>query len=293
MSSGELSDIGEDSVFVIPVGPNCRPEFVADTIESVQYFAPLARVIVVDDSRRGLGTDLAERYRVTTIEASAHGVYGSLYLNLSDGFREALKSPFRVLVRLDTDALVSGEDFEEKAIRCFDADPQLGSLGSFRIGYNRIGIRNREWAKRRILLFFALHGWRRPRVALSIVGLLRRAREHGYKLGDSIIGGAAVYRYEAVSALHESGLLGRADLASMGLQEDHIFGLGLLSIGYHLGEFGDKFDDLPMGVDWRTLPASPKELMELGKSLVHSTKGFEAMSEEEIRGEFRSARRRH
>ena len=104
------------------------------------------------------------------------------------------------------------------------------------------------------------------------------------------MGGAAVYRYESIVGLSRTHLLGRADLASIGLQEDHIFGLSLLAIGYHLGEFGDKFDDLPMGVDWRTLPASPKELIELGKSIIHSTKGFESMDEEAIRREFRAAR---
>jgi len=107
------------------------------------------------------------------------------------------------------------------------------------------------------------------------------------------MGGAAVYRYEAVAALSEAGLLSRVDLASIGLQEDHIFGLSLLAIGYQLGEFGDKFDDLPMGVDWRTLPASPTELLELGKSIIHSTKGFESMDEEAIRNEFRTARQSH
>lgn len=121
-------------------------------------------------------------------------------------------------------------------------------------------------------------------------GLLQRARKEGYQLGDSIQGGAAIYRYEALLALEKNGLLGRAELAATGLQEDYIFGLCLFSIGYHLGEFGNKFDDLPMGVDWRALPAAPQELMALGKSIIHSTKTFEAMDEQAIRNEFRSAR---
>jgi hypothetical protein len=45
-----------------------------------------------------------------------------------------------------------------------------------------------------------------------------------------------------------------------------------------------------MGVDWRVLPAAPKELMELGKSIIHSTKSFGLMDEQAIRDEFRSAR---
>jgi hypothetical protein len=108
------------------VGPHCRAEFVADTIESIQHFAPKARVILVDDSRRGLGVQLAERYQLSVREARAPGVFGGLYLNLSEGFKEALTQPFRILVRLDTDALIAGSDFESKALALFDSDSSLG-----------------------------------------------------------------------------------------------------------------------------------------------------------------------
>lgn len=285
-------DVGIDTVFVIPVGPECQPDYVADTIDSIRHFAPMARIIVVDGSRRGLGVELATRYQLTALEASAYGLYGSLYLNLSDGFREALTRPFRILVRFDTDALIAGSDFEAKAIGCFNLDQYLGSLGSFRIGYDCIGIRSARWAKRRTLLYLASNALINPRQALMVASLLLRAHKQGYKLGDSIMGGAAVYRYEAVEALNNAGLLGRIELAKMGLQEDYIFGLCLFSIGYHLGEFGNRFDDLPMGVDWKTLPAAPKELIERGKSIIHSTKNFEGMDEQAIRKEFRSVRQK-
>lgn len=282
--------VGHDTVFVIPVGPVCRPDFVADTIESIQHFAPMARIILIDDSRRGTGVDLGAQYQLTVLEARVHGVFGNLYLNLSDGFKEALTRSFRVLVRLDTDALIAGSDFEAKAIQRFKEDDRIGTLGSFRVGYDRVGIRNARWARQRILLYLAVGAWRRPRAKLMVISLLLRARNNGYKLGDAVMGGAAVYRYESVAALDESGLLGRQELAEIGLQEDYIFGLCLFSIGYHLGEFGDRFDDLPMGVDWGVLPASPTELMELGKSVIHSTKRFGSMDEQAIRDQFRSAR---
>ena len=284
------SSVGSDTVFVIPVGPHCRPEFVADTIDSIRFFAPAARIILIDDSLRGTAAELAAIYQLTVVEARAHGAFGNLYLNLSEGFKEALNQPFRILVRLDTDALISGSDFEAKAESCFQADQHLGSLGSFRIGYDRIGIRDRRWAKHRLLLFLALRSWTRPRAGWTVFTLLRRARRHGYKLGDAIMGGAAVYRQEAVTALNEANLLGRSELAETGLQEDYIFGLCLFSIGYQLGEFGNGFDDLPMGVNWIGLPASPAELMQRGKSIIHSTKSFGTMDEEAIREEFRAVR---
>lgn len=284
--------MGTDTVFLVPIGPNCQYNFVADTIDSILHFAPKARITVVDDSRRGFGPILEQRYRLTALEARAHGLFGNLYLNLSDGFRSALDHPFKILVRLDTDALIAGSDFEAKAKKCFDTDQKIGSLGGFKIGYNAIGIRDRTWAKRRILIYLFSRAFIRPRRALMVAGLVWRARKHGYKLGESIMGGAAVYRFEAVAALNDANLLGRVELADTGLQEDYIFGLCLLSIGFRLGEFGNQFDELPMGVNWKGLPASPKELLERGKSIIHSTKSFGAMSEEAIRKEFRDARQR-
>jgi hypothetical protein len=292
MNRESQSTVGSDTVFVIPVGPQCLPHFIFDTIESIRFFAPLARIIIVDDTRSDLGTELEQRYEVSLVKVTANGLFGSLYLNLSSGFKEALRQPFRILVRLDTDALIAGDDFEKKAVDSFGADQHLGSLGSFQVGYDRVGIRDSSWAKRRILFFFVLRSWTRPRAAFTIAQLLIQARRNGYRFGESIMGGVAVYRYEAIAAMDEGGLLGRSDLAAIGLQEDHVFGLCLFSLGYHLGEFGDRYDDLPMGVRWRGLPASPSELMERGKSMIHSTKSFGSMDEETIRSEFRSARRR-
>jgi hypothetical protein len=286
----DRANVGRSSVFVIPVGPNCRPEFVADTIESVQHFAPKARLIVVDDSRRGLADQLAERYPLTVLPARAPGVYGGLYLNLSDGFKEALTQPFRLLVRLDTDALIAGSDFESKALALFDSDSRLGSLGSYRVDFSGVEARDARWARHRIITYLALRSWRDPRAARTVVSLLRRARKRGYKLGESIMGGAAIYRYEAVLALKEADLLGRSELAGIGVHEDHIFALCLVATGFTLGEFGNRLDDLPMGVNWRGLPAEPKELLALGKSIIHSTTHFQGMDEKSIRHEFRFAR---
>jgi hypothetical protein len=285
-------NVGGDTVFVVPVGPFCRAEFVADTIESIQHYAPRARVILVDDSRRGLCDQLAEQYQLTVRAARAPGVLGGLYLNLSEGFVEALTQPFRILVRLDTDALIAGSDFESKAVAAFDSDPHLGSLGSFRIDFSGQGVRNARWAKSRFFIYFALRAWGHPRSARVVVSLIRRARKRGYKLGGSIMGGAAVYRYEAVEALKEANLLGRSELAGIGVHEDHIFGLCLFATGFTLGEFGNRFDNLPMGVKWKGLPASPNELLALGKSIIHSTKVFQGTDESEIRRQFQLARQR-
>ena len=70
MNQESKSDVGADTVFVIPVGPRCRPDFVADTIESVRFFAPRARIIVVDDTGREQSIELAEHSHVSVVKAT-------------------------------------------------------------------------------------------------------------------------------------------------------------------------------------------------------------------------------
>ena len=131
--------------------------------------------------RRGWLNDLCGRRwkgaRPHSRRAPARGVFGGLFLNLSEGFREALTQPFRILIRIDTDALIAGSDFETKAIERFDSDPRLGSLGSFRVGYTGIGIRSARWVKQRVLIYFADQAWRKPRAATVIARILLRARK--------------------------------------------------------------------------------------------------------------------
>jgi hypothetical protein len=88
------------------------------------------------------------------------------------------------------------------------------------------------------------------------------------------MGGAAVYRYEAVEALEKANLLGRAELAGIGVHEDHIFGfclspLALRSVSSETGLTTCRWE-----LSGKGLPADPNELLALGKSIIHSTKGF-------------------
>ena len=89
------------------------------------------------------------------------------------------------------------------------------------------------------------------------------------------MGGAAVYRYEAVEALGAANLLGANPNSPESVCTRTTIGLCLFATGFTLGEFGNRLDDLPMGVKWKGLPADPNELLALGKSIIHSTKGFE------------------
>ena len=277
-------------VAVIPVGPNCLPEFVADTLESIRAFTPEGtRVILVEDSRKGTAGRIADALCVV-VEAVAHGTLGALYLNLCEGFRAALSESFDVLLRIDTDALVAGE-FAEVVHDYFAKHPEIGSLGSYRMAWNNQP-RSSSWAARRLLRSMTLYAPIRPRTAVVAASTTAQAMRNGYTLGECIMGGVAVYSQRAVAALGEADLLPRRELARTDLQEDQIFGLALRSIGFGLADFGTERDGLPFGVKHVGLPAHPDVLLAKGKALIHSTKRYEDLDEGQVRAIFAAARPR-
>jgi hypothetical protein len=71
-------NVGSDPVFVIPIGPNCQSLLIADSIESIRFFSPKARIILVDDSGRRLGTELGDRFQATVREAPSRCIWGTL-----------------------------------------------------------------------------------------------------------------------------------------------------------------------------------------------------------------------
>ena len=273
---------------VIPVGPNCKPEFVTDTLESIRAYTPKAtRVIIVDDSGKGTAAQVADD-RCMIVDTVAHGTLGALYLNLCEGFRAALSEPFDVLLRIDTDALVAAE-FAEVVHAYFVKRPEIGSLGSYRFAWNNER-RSFYWAALRLLRSMTLYAPIYPQTAVAAASTTVRAKRHGYHLGESVMGGVAVYSHRAVTALDDAGLLPCRALAGTALQEDHIFGLALRSIGFGLADFGTGQDDLPFGVKHVGLPAHPDVLLAKGKALIHSTKRYEDLNEQQIRAIFATAR---
>jgi len=274
---------------VVPIGPNCKIDFVEDTLASVNHFCPDARVILLDDSGRGTGETLATRHGHESVEMSSNGLAGGLFATLSVGFKIALEEPFDVLLRLDTDALVIGSSFVDAAAALFSAEPSVAALGSHRVAYSGAR-RSFRQTKLKLLREASLGSLRERELARMLRHLIRRARKNGYELGESVMGGVTIYSRAGLESLHSAGLLEPTVMSRSTLQEDHLFALCLFAEGYRLKDFGTSADDLPMGVKHRGLPASPHELANRGKCLVHSTKFYGDMDEGAIRGEFAALR---
>lgn len=281
-----------DVTVVLPVGPSHDDEFVRDTIGSICQFLPASRVIILDDSGCETGWRVAPPRATVIVKPDGYqGLGGQLYRRLSLAFREALRQPFDMLLRLDTDAVLLGGTFVERAERLFAENPRIGALGAYQMDYGGTprSYSYPAWRIRRILTAEARHD---PSRALRIGQLVLRAYRHGgYVRGEFVQGGATIYRAAAIRALEHAGLLDDRRLARSEMQEDHIFGLCLRSLGFEMLDFGTAYDDLPFGVTWRGLPASPEQLVAAGKEIIHSTKFFGDREESDIRAVFLQTRR--
>jgi hypothetical protein len=278
---------------VMPVGPRTRPEFLSDSMESLRCWADDARIILVDDSGEAVTRAVARKYGAEVVTTAGNGPNGGLYLSLSLGFEAALASPFDLLLRLDTDALVAGSAFQEHAMRFFAEHPDIGCIGSYRYDY-RGHLRSRQPQNKQIVRNLTVGWLRRPSSSAAIASLLARAKigRRSYQLGESVLGGACLYSPAAIEALSSRGLLGIELLHPVGLGEDHLFAILLAAAGFGLADMARKQDGPIFGVKHVGLPASPEELIAEGKCLIHSVRSWGEMSEEEIRARFASARRK-
>jgi hypothetical protein len=284
-----------DFIVVIPVGPNETIDFALDTIDSViHYTGPNRKIIIVDDTG-GKKIGLALQSRVANLDIvntpRNHGGQGGLYLTLSLGYLHAYKNyKFKVLLKLDTDALVTGERPEEDAMFFFAQHPKVGVIGLFGHG-TKPNVDDGHWSKGQLIRESNLRRLRRdPILCLSLRRLLRKARANGFRLGDYIFGGSYFMSAECVRRLAENNLLYRSELGRSLLEEDHIFGLLSKSVGIELADFAAK-DHLPMAMEWRGLPYAPEVIVAKKKKIIHSTRRWEDLGEAEIRRYFRDLRR--
>ncbi|KAF0843294.1 hypothetical protein FNL37_0716 [Methylovorus glucosotrophus] len=281
---------------VLPVGPTCQLAYVVDTIESIRYYIRSSHVIIVlDDSGESLCAGLPDVFdNVDVIATQGNmGKEAGLYINLSHGFAYAHEHyEFKVLLRLDTDALVIGPDPEKDAIECFDQHPELGMLGSYRVDCNG-DPRDFSWPRRKLTqkLKVNLALLRHPGAWRSwwfIYRVSRRSIKYGYEPGEHCLGGAYFVSAECIRRLVRHQLLARKEFFWSELQEDQIFGLLVRAVGMQHGDFST--GSFPMGLRWRGLPDSPATLVANKKKVTHSTRFFGDENEFAIRTFFKAQR---
>ena len=276
------------------MGPGSRVDFILDTIRSfVYYTSSTYRIILADDSHQGLGRRVQEEFPDMDVLLTKKngGAMAGLYITLAEAFAHAVKNyDFEVLFKLDTDALVIGEEPEEEGSRLFARHPQTGIAGQYPLEYDGKPW-DLAWPRDRIMN--GTMTWKfikHPIANMLLRKLYLRALKHGYNTGESVFGGAYFMSPRFLRKLYDEKMLPNYTLRTLNMGEDHLFSLLAKANGFDLGNLSA--GDQPFACAWKGLPAAPEELLARGKKVVHSTRGWNGQSEEDIRRFFREKRER-
>jgi hypothetical protein len=281
-----------DIVIVMPVGPGTDARFVMDTIESyIHYSSHSYKFILTDDSQTGVGPAVKEAFPGADVLCTTKpmGGWAGLYVNLALAYRYAIEHyEFRLLLKLDTDALVIGEGFEQDAFNFFATHDNMGIAGQYPVDYNG-NPWDRGWPRDRVLN--GATSWKaikRPIANITLRKLYLKAASNGYTAGESVFGGAYFMSRSLLDAFYNQGLLPHLTLWRLNLGEDHLFALLAKATGFRLGNMCS--GNLPFGCAWKGLPAAPEELLLRQKKIIHSTRYWNNMDEEQVRDFFRTKR---
>lgn len=281
-------------VVLIPVGPNTDLGFLSDTLESINFFCTTnTKVVLINDSQRelafkGLSSEIDEIKNKKRL-----GKQSGLFYSLSRAILHIYKLyDFDVLLRLDDDGLITGHNPEQDAKIFFKKNPTVGMLGSYKFTFSGEK-RDFSWAKMRIRIernyFWILYNSIRNSKLTSYSKLISKAEQNGYEMGEHVLGGAYFMSSSLIEKLASLDLLQSSEFLGSKLEEDQIFGILTYVAGFKLGDFVT--GELPMCLKWRGLPLSPEKIVRLGKKIVHSTRFYEKISENEIRTRFKHFRK--
>ncbi|MEO8077049.1 MAG: glycosyltransferase, partial [Acidobacteriota bacterium] len=270
-----------DLVVVIPVGPGEVLDFVLDTVQSVtHYTGGPTKIIIADDSGKGTGAWVQSKVDAVAVVKTPRnqGLHGGLYLTLSQAYLHANRHyAFKVLLKLDSDALVIGPHPDQDAIRFFSEHPDVGIIGL--VGHGTApDVDDHHWSKSR--LREETHGrsfLRDPIRGISLRRLVRRATANGFRPGDYIYGGSYFMSAACVHKLAAANLLLRGELGRSLLEEDHLFGILAKAAGLELADFCS--GDLPSALEAKRLPCAPEELVARNKKVTHSVRRWEDLDE--------------
>lgn len=272
-----------DGVYLIPAGPGDW-EPLRDTLESVLHYEGVrSKAIVVDDGsidcRAAAVQEVFPEVDVVRRPWPSGGPPRNLPI-VVDGIRHALcHYEFDVLLKIDTDALVTGASPSAAAARYFRANPSVGMAGT--IGRRADGCaENYEWDE-----------WVLPHTARwsrSVRRLMERARAGGYD-GTKVHGGVYALSRPALEALAASGELDWRDPWWTPLGEDFWVSVLVLASGYGLGSMGDVGE--AFAVASKHTPIASRDVLAEGKLAIHSVRrGADSEDEAQMRAFFRAAR---
>jgi len=271
------------AAYVIPTGPGDW-EPLRDTLESVfHHEGDEAKVIVVDDA----STDCREaRVRALFPQADVlsrrwpSGGSPRDFPGVVEGIELALERyEFEALLKLDTDALVTGRSPGEAAAALFAARPKGGMAGTYLVRADGLP-ETYDWDR------WALrHTVRWSRGARRLVA---RARAGGYD-GAKVRGGVYALSRAALDAAAGNGDLRWRPPWWTQLGEDFWLSLIVLANGFELVSAGGPGEDYVVASNF--VPLDKEQVLAEGKLAIHSVRrGLQGEDELELRRFFAAAR---
>jgi hypothetical protein len=278
-------------IAVVTVGPGTKPEFLTDTIESIQHYASVpTRVLLVCNAADTLAPEVSARTDgVDLLQRDFPvGKRGKLYYKLAYGIQHTIERyECQAILLCDDDGLVTGRGGDVETIRFFEEHPNVAFAGSYKQTCTG-SVRDFSPPAKRIRFETTVGLLRRPTAAMALRRAVAAARRNGYVLGEHIMGGICLCNPRAAEDMHRQGNLARQDLIGSGLQVDHILCLLARASGFELADFAT--GSYPAAAAWQGLPYSPQEIVDNNKSFVHSVRYWKDLDEVAIRGFFRERR---
>lgn len=290
-----------DVVVVMPIGPNANLAFIEDTLNSfIHYTSCSYKIVIADDSQKGLGLEIKKKFPDIDIQARRKnlGIGAALYINLALAYKYVLDTySFEALFKIDDDALIIGKDPEVAALKLFREKPEVGMAGHYQSGrFIKDGFGNvtdNYWHRQQLIKNTC--SWKIIRHPIAYMALrklfIKAAIWNGYELGENIQGGSYFLSERCLIELDKAGFLPKFNLKPIKFEEDHIFSLLTKYLGMELGDLQQ--GDLPFGIKWKGLPASPEVLLNREKKVIHSVRSWDTMNESNIRSFFKNARALH
>jgi len=278
------ADAGADvgAVFMVPAGPGEWAP-LSDTLASIRHYEPEAKVVVVADGATELTRELVEAQSPgATLLRPPWPTGGPPRLSpaFSWAMRWILKTyRFHTLVKIDSDALVTGRGLTARAGARFADDPRLGMLGSTTVRADGVpsDLTYSAWVlnhERR---------WSR-----SIRQVVRAAERNGWQ-GEEAHGGVYLVARRALEALEGEGWLRRQPPWWTLASEDLWYSVAVCACGLEIGSFGAPGETIASGQGF--LPIPKQQVLDDGILAIHSVRrGVDGEDEQELRRFFRAVR---
>ncbi len=280
-------------ILVGPLGSRNKYDHVVDTVQSVKHYADEnSRILIQDNSAPlNLGKRLQAQFPDLLVSRAPqnYGLYGGLYKSESFAF-QYIHEHFEpeVVVMMDSDALFTESGLEDLASAYFQQHPNVGLMGNYLTDGEGI-----EWAAQKLKSQLSPLGMLRDKERHDLLHqLTQKAYRSGWKDGQHILGGIALYNPKLVEKMVAASLLNREPLRRAFLQVDHIYGLLCAACGMEMATFN--IPTHPFAVVWRGMPVSPKEIVSRGVKAFHSTRSWKdaerEWDEDQIRAFFAERR---